>query len=92
MIRLDGQPCFRSRCGHSDVDSYLRGLLAPRCANSHVGPDNVPMWSGSSNGAKPQPHGRDHGGATYPFTVKMRASTALASRESMVSKPSVKEP
>jgi hypothetical protein len=24
----------------------------PRCANCHVGPDNVPIWSGSSYGPK----------------------------------------
>jgi hypothetical protein len=29
----------------------------PRCANCHVGPDNVPMWSGSTYGPKPRPHG-----------------------------------
>ncbi len=29
----------------------------PRCANCHVGPDNVPMWSGSSYGSKARPHG-----------------------------------
>jgi hypothetical protein len=29
----------------------------PRCANCHVGPDNVPIWSGSSYGPKARPHG-----------------------------------
>src|SRR5262249_48206298 len=29
----------------------------PRCANCHVGPDNVPMWSGPSYGPKARPHG-----------------------------------
>jgi hypothetical protein len=28
----------------------------PRCSNCHVGPDNVPMWSGPSYG-KTRPHG-----------------------------------
>lgn len=28
----------------------------PRCANCHVGPDNVPMWTGPSF-ARPGPHG-----------------------------------
>lgn len=28
----------------------------PRCANCHVGPDNLPMWSGPSYG-KARPHG-----------------------------------
>ena len=34
----------------------------------------------------------DHIRATYPFTARMRSSTALASRESTASKPSVNEP
>jgi len=28
----------------------------PRCANSHVGPDNIPVWSGPSYG-ETRPHG-----------------------------------
>jgi hypothetical protein len=29
----------------------------PRCANCHVGPDHLPVWSGASYGPKPRPHG-----------------------------------
>jgi hypothetical protein len=29
----------------------------PRCANCHVGQDNVPIWSERSSGARPRPHG-----------------------------------
>lgn len=37
----------------------------PRCANCHVGPDHVPIWPGSSYGAKPRPHGMNiTGGAS----------------------------
>lgn len=37
----------------------------PRCANCHVGPDNVPMWSGLSYGPKARPHGMNiKGGAS----------------------------
>jgi hypothetical protein len=37
----------------------------PRCANCHVGPDNVPIWSGPSYGPKARPHGMDiNGGAS----------------------------
>jgi len=32
-------------------------LSHPRCANCHVGPDNVPIWSGSTYGPKARPHG-----------------------------------
>ena len=37
----------------------------PRCANCHVGPDNVPIWSGSDYGPKARPHGMNiNGGAS----------------------------
>jgi hypothetical protein len=37
----------------------------PRCANCHVGSDNVPIWSGPSYGAKARPHGMNiNGGAS----------------------------
>ncbi len=29
----------------------------PRCANRHVGDDNLPMWSGAGYGATARPHG-----------------------------------
>jgi hypothetical protein len=29
----------------------------PRCANCHVGPDNVPIWSGSNYRTNSRPHG-----------------------------------
>lgn len=29
----------------------------PRCANCHVGPDRVPMWSGPEYEHSPRPHG-----------------------------------
>jgi hypothetical protein len=36
----------------------------PRCANCHVGPDNVPIWSGPSSGPAPRPHGMNINGGT----------------------------
>lgn len=33
----------------------------PRCSNCHVGPDNIPMWSGPSYG-RPRPHGMNING------------------------------
>jgi hypothetical protein len=37
----------------------------PRCANCHVGPDHVPIWSGPSYGPKARPHGMNiTGGAS----------------------------
>ena len=29
----------------------------PRCANCHVGADNLPIWSGPHYGSQPRPHG-----------------------------------
>jgi hypothetical protein len=41
----------------------------PRCANCHVGPDNVPIWSGSSYGPRARPHGMNiNGGASRDGT------------------------
>ena len=37
----------------------------PRCANCHVGSDNVPIWSGKNFGPTPRPHGMNiNGGAS----------------------------
>jgi hypothetical protein len=37
----------------------------PRCANCHVGPDHIPIWSGESYGPKARPHGMNiSGGAS----------------------------
>jgi hypothetical protein len=37
----------------------------PRCSNCHVGPDNVPIWSGPSYGPKARSHGMNiNGGAS----------------------------
>ncbi|HZQ01337.1 MAG TPA: hypothetical protein VFB13_17460 [Reyranella sp.] len=32
-------------------------LSHPRCANCHVGPDNVPIWFEPGSAAEPRPHG-----------------------------------
>ncbi|WP_299844180.1 hypothetical protein [uncultured Roseovarius sp.] len=37
-------------------DRIYQVTAHPRCANCHVGPDNIPVWSGPSLGA-PRPHG-----------------------------------
>jgi hypothetical protein len=34
----------------------------PRCVNCHVGPDNVPLWSGPEYGGRPRPHGMNING------------------------------
>ncbi|MCC0027680.1 MAG: hypothetical protein H6889_11980 [Brucellaceae bacterium] len=42
--------------GLAAFDRIFAVVSHPRCANCHVGPDNVPMWSGPSYG-KAGPHG-----------------------------------
>lgn len=37
-------------------DRVYEVVSHPRCANCHVGPDNIPMWSGPSYG-ETRPHG-----------------------------------
>ena len=48
----------------------------PRCANCHVGPDNVPIWSGDSYGLKGRPHGMNiDGGASRIGAESILCST-----------------
>ena len=55
----------------------------PRCANCHVGPDNVPMWSGASLGAQPRPHGMNiNGGASRIGAEYVACGTCHAPRNS----------
>ena len=46
----------------------------PRCANCHVGPDNIPMWSGPSYGET-----RPHGMNVDAGTSRIGAETLLCS-------------
>jgi hypothetical protein len=48
----------------------------PRCANCHVGPDNVPMWSGPEYGPGARPHGMNiTGGASRTGVEHVACST-----------------
>jgi hypothetical protein len=57
VILLMASPAFAGDAGTATWTPIYEVFSHPRCANCHVGPDNVPMWSGSSYGAKPRPHG-----------------------------------
>jgi hypothetical protein len=55
----------------------------PRCANCHVGPDNVPMWSGASYGPKARPHGMNiNGGQSRIGAESIACGTCHASPNS----------
>lgn len=43
--------------GLAAFDRIYEVASHPRCSNCHVGPDNIPMWSGPSYGETPRPHG-----------------------------------
>ena len=55
----------------------------PRCSNCHVGPSNLPMWSGPSYG-KPRPHGMNiNAGDSRIGAEYVQCSTCHAIRESL---------
>jgi len=43
--------------GLAAFDRIYEVASHPRCSNCHVGPDNIPMWSGPTYGDSPRPHG-----------------------------------
>lgn len=54
----------------------------PRCSNCHVGPSNVPMWSGTSYRNGPKPHGMNiNGGESRIGAETVLCSTCHAYRE-----------
>jgi hypothetical protein len=57
----------------------------PRCANCHVGPDNVPIWSGSSYGAKARPHGMNINAGTSRRGTESIACNACHSEHNCTS-------
>jgi hypothetical protein len=56
----------------------------PRCANCHVGPDNVPMWSGPEYGPEARPHGMNitGGGEDRPGVEHIACSSCHTQRNS----------
>jgi hypothetical protein len=57
----------------------------PRCSNCHVGPDNVPIWSGSSYGPKMRPHGMNiNGGASRVGAEHIACNTCHTQHNSEV--------
>ena len=66
VILLMASPAFAQDAGTAAWTAIYEVFSHPRCANCHVGPDNVPMWSGSSYGAKPRPHGMNIGAESIP--------------------------
>ncbi len=57
VILFMSSPVFAQDASIATWTPIYEVFSHPRCANCHVGPDNLPMWSGSSYGAKPRPHG-----------------------------------
>jgi hypothetical protein len=53
VILLIANPTLAQDAGTMTWASIYEVLSHPRCANCHVGPDNLPMWSGSRSGAAP---------------------------------------
>jgi hypothetical protein len=56
----------------------------PRCANCHVGPDHVPIWSGKSYGPVPRPHGMNINGGAKRSGEEHLACSACHTRQNSV--------
>src|SRR4051812_11312964 len=57
----------------------------PRCANCHVGPDHVPMWSGRNYGPEPRPHGMNvNGGPSRSGVESIPCRSCHAEKNSQV--------
>ncbi len=66
LLALESEPLFEIKAPPPGSVTRVDGLAAwdriyevlshPRCANCHVGADNIPMWSGPSYG-RARPHG-----------------------------------
>lgn len=60
-------PALPQDAGSALWDKIYEVFSHPRCANCHVGSDNVPMWSGPSYGPKARPHGMNINGGASRF-------------------------
>src|SRR6516164_6294699 len=84
VLLLMASPAF-AQDGLTAWNNIYDVVSHPRCANCHVGPDNVPMWSGSSYGPKAHPHGMNvNAGVSRIGNEYIVCSTCHASHNSQV--------
>ena len=57
VLILLASPAWAQDSGLTAWSKIHQVFSHPRCANCHVGPNNVPIWSGPSYGPEPRPHG-----------------------------------
>jgi hypothetical protein len=82
VLLLMASPAF-AQDGLTAWNNIYRVFSHPRCANCHVGPDNVPIWSGSSYGPKARPHGMNiSAGASRTGTVSIVCSACHSQHNS----------
>jgi hypothetical protein len=83
MLLLIATPALARDTGLTAWSKIHEVFSHPRCANCHVGPDNVPIWSGSSYGPKARPHGMNiSGGASRKGTEHVACSSCHAQQNS----------
>jgi hypothetical protein len=83
LILLIGSPALAQDPGLA-VWSKIHDVFShPRCANCHVGPDNVPIWSGSSYGPKARPHGMNINAGTSRSGIESIACNACHSEHNV---------
>lgn len=58
LLACPAQALAQDQARGLELWSKIHQVLShPRCANCHVGPDHVPMWSDAEYGAVARPHG-----------------------------------
>ena len=85
VMLLMATPAFAQDSGLAAWSKIYDVFSHPRCANCHVGPDNVPIWSGRSYGPKPRPHGMNiNAGASRVGAEYIACGTCHTSHNSQV--------
>lgn len=85
VFLLLASPALAQDAGTAAWTKIYQVFSHPRCANCHVGPDNVPMWSGLGYGAKSRPHGMNlNAGASRTGAEYTRCSACHAAQNSQV--------
>jgi hypothetical protein len=75
MVLLFAAPASAQEDGLQLWNKIHEVFSHPRCANCHVGPDNLPVWSGPSYGGKARPHGMNISGGESRIGAEYIACT-----------------
>lgn len=88
VINLPAEGSISEADGLAAFERIYEVATSPRCANCHVGSDNIPIWSGPNYGDKPRPHGMDiHAGESRIGAESVQCSTCHITTTDLNSAP-----